>query len=369
MSTTTPPVTPEELRTLAKQHLRDSLIWEQAPKLSRGFAASAWACEQVAAQLEAVEESNISPEFHPPATAETAQSRLQTLGRRLRYRGDNYNADIAELELLPFVSALAPSAPSRDAAVEKQRCEAMLEEKDAWIKTAEPLYEAQAIQLAIALRERDEARAERDRYFTTLAGALQAGYFDKVTCEELREPGEKMFAELTTTKAALAGMTRSRDTWADLHRIESQHHATFARQAEDAEQRLAAKQQECLELKRDIEEADEDLILCSKQLAAEQLAHEKTKAKLDDVTNVGTSYRLEMIAATQRAESAEQLADRLADALNKIDGLQKRWPGWSSQDLYEESQEIAGPPLEDYRLSHASRAPRAVMAATGTIIK
>ncbi len=40
-----------------------------------------------------------------------------------------------------------------------------------------------------------------------------------------------------------------------------------------------------------------------------------------------------------------ELADELAEALNKISDLQTRWPGWGYQDLYEESQEIAGPIL------------------------
>lgn len=42
--------------------------------------------------------------WHPPAqTQEAAVKRMQTLIRRLRFRGDDYNADIAELEVMPFL--------------------------------------------------------------------------------------------------------------------------------------------------------------------------------------------------------------------------------------------------------------------------
>ena len=43
--------------------------------------------------------------WHPPATKQAAAiKRLKTLIYRLRSRGDEYNADIAELELLPYIS-------------------------------------------------------------------------------------------------------------------------------------------------------------------------------------------------------------------------------------------------------------------------
>lgn len=54
-------------------------------------------------------------EWHPPATtAAVAHDRLKLLGRRLRYKADNYNADIAQMEVLPFLTALcvAPLPPS-----------------------------------------------------------------------------------------------------------------------------------------------------------------------------------------------------------------------------------------------------------------
>lgn len=39
-------------------------------------------------------------------------------------------------------------------------------------------------------------RAERDKYFYTLAGAFYSGLFDKVTVKELREPGERLQAKM-----------------------------------------------------------------------------------------------------------------------------------------------------------------------------
>ena len=64
----------------------------------------------VAPQPVKTEEASTKPtdaqraEWHPAAaTRDVALSRLQTLGRRLRYRGDEYNADIAELELVPYL--------------------------------------------------------------------------------------------------------------------------------------------------------------------------------------------------------------------------------------------------------------------------
>jgi len=53
-------------------------------------------------------------EWHPPVTDPmVASSRLQTLINRLRYRSDDYNADIAELELRPFIEKLkAPPPPT-----------------------------------------------------------------------------------------------------------------------------------------------------------------------------------------------------------------------------------------------------------------
>ena len=43
--------------------------------------------------------------WHPPATQQDAAiKRMKTLIYRLRSRGDEYNADIAELELLPYIS-------------------------------------------------------------------------------------------------------------------------------------------------------------------------------------------------------------------------------------------------------------------------
>lgn len=45
--------------------------------------------------------------WHPAArNPEQAIRRCATLMRRLRYRGDQYNADIAEMELLPFLVEL-----------------------------------------------------------------------------------------------------------------------------------------------------------------------------------------------------------------------------------------------------------------------
>lgn len=44
--------------------------------------------------------------MHPVVKdAETAATRCRTLARRLRYKGDVYNADIAECELLPWLNA------------------------------------------------------------------------------------------------------------------------------------------------------------------------------------------------------------------------------------------------------------------------
>lgn len=48
---------------------------------------------------------------HPPAPdAREAIRRIRTLINRLRWKADHYNADIAELELLPFIAPLAEPA-------------------------------------------------------------------------------------------------------------------------------------------------------------------------------------------------------------------------------------------------------------------
>lgn len=50
-----------------------------------------------------------------PAARSTAEAvaRCKTLARRLRYRGDEYNADIAEFEILPFLQS--PTEPQQPA--------------------------------------------------------------------------------------------------------------------------------------------------------------------------------------------------------------------------------------------------------------
>lgn len=54
--------------------------------------------------------------------------------------------------------------------------------------------------------ERDALRTERDRYYGTLAGALVSGLFDEVKAKELREPGEKLMAELAALRAKVSGL-------------------------------------------------------------------------------------------------------------------------------------------------------------------
>ena len=65
------------------------------------------------------------------------------------------------------------------------------------------------------------------------------------------------------------------------------------------------------------------------------------------IDSPSTWLRTRLAALQQQAGEA----DKLAAALDKISDLQKSWPGWGYQDLYEESQEIAGPPLAAYRLA------------------
>lgn len=66
-------------------------------------------------------------EAHPPALNQTvAVDRANTLIKRLRWANDHYNADIAELELLPFIKSPTPS-PSAPA---QQDDEQLIRERD-----------------------------------------------------------------------------------------------------------------------------------------------------------------------------------------------------------------------------------------------
>lgn len=48
-------------------------------------------------------------EWHPAAeTPEVALSRMRTLCIRLRSKGAEYDADIAEMEVLPFLKSIQP---------------------------------------------------------------------------------------------------------------------------------------------------------------------------------------------------------------------------------------------------------------------
>lgn len=244
------------------------------------------------------------------------------------------------------------------------------------------LHSASTWREQIALRERDEARAE---------------------LKIQDDANEILTRELTATKAALA---EERELIRKLTTDSTYEGGTqyWIAKHDEVMLALATKQQECEEWKEMAERLDRKCIdeqrdhvktcgyhdATKAQLTTSQLAHEKTKAELvvskareEQRWREATDAYSEREKNFQRAESAEQqrdkargaaaeislqfqaekqLADRLAEALNKIDGLQKRWPGWSSQDLYEESQEIAGPAIEAHE---ASRAPRAGMAATG----
>lgn len=184
-------------------------------------------------------------------------------------------------------------------------------------------------QLTTALRERDEARAEA----VEIAGKLH----DAVL-------------ELTATKAALAEMTARKEIAM----------ASSAQQKDRGDKlldRLAAKQQECVELREQAAmdtvrfkemqetglklEADLDYarecgdiskhaaVRFEAQLTAEQLAHENTKAELFSTSERSAGYAHKVAAANQRAADAEALADRMAETLKRAleDFVRVDYPG------------------------------------------
>lgn len=115
LSNMTTPNLEQIARETAEKYFPKSYDHGQAPGYPDSVRQSCeWAIltalRSVAPQPAKTEEVSTKPtdaqraEWHPAAaTRDVALSRLQTLGRRLRYRGDEYNADIAELELVPYL--------------------------------------------------------------------------------------------------------------------------------------------------------------------------------------------------------------------------------------------------------------------------
>lgn len=75
--------------------------------------------------------------------------------------------------------------------------------------------------------------------------------------------------ELKEAQAKIAGMTQSRDNWAELHRIESGYHSEFANRAEALEQQLAARTAELRAAEERVKALRDVLIECFAHLGKE----------------------------------------------------------------------------------------------------